>query len=392
MIGSFMTQLAILWLIYRLTDSALWLGIAGFLSQLPVFALAPIAGVLADRYNRQHLMLLLQILGITLSIILTVLTFLHWTNFWVLLVLGMILGVLKGLDVPIRHAFVIDVVSLEEVNSAISLNYAFLHTARLLGPGIGGVLIATAGAGFCFLFDSISYIAAILALLTMQLTIKPAEPTTIHPVKKLQEGFQYAYQVVPIRAILLLLATISLINMSYSTLLPIVAVQNLHGGAEILGFLTAAGALGSILASLYVGFRKEVTGLDRLIAFCPILFAIGIIVFSLSSVFWLSLLVMVLMGWSSTVQVAASNTVLQFIVEDSKRGRVMSFYTMCFMGMSPFGNLIIGSLAQAIGVTNTLIVGGGVCLLGTFVFLQQLPIVTRFIRVKTTALLSQPTS
>lgn len=383
MIGNFMTQLAILWLIYRLTDSALLLGIAGFLSQLPVFALAPISGVLADRYNRQHLMLVLQLLGMVISISLTVFTFLSWTNFWVLLGLGMVLGVLKGLDVPIRHAFVIDVVNLEAVNSAISLNYAFLHTARLLGPGIGGILIATAGAGFCFLFDSISYIAVILALLAMRLTIAPSESVAVTPWQKLREGFQYAYQVVPIRAILVLLATVSLVNMSYPTLLPIVSVESLQGGADTLGFLTAAGAMGSVFASLYVGWRKDVLGLDRLIALCPVLLAIGILIFSLSSVLCLSLLVMVMVGWSSTLQVAASNTVLQFIVEDSKRGRVMSFYTMCFMGMAPFGNLLAGSLAAAIGVTNTLIIGSGVCLLGTWVFIQQLPIIAKAIQVKT---------
>jgi MFS family permease len=392
MIGNFMTQLAVLWLIYRLTDSALLLGIAGFLSQLPVFALAPISGVLADRYNRHHLMLLLQILGMAISISLTGLTFLHWTNFWVLLVLGMVLGVLKGLDVPIRHAFVTDVVNLEAVNSAISLNYAFLHTARLLGPGMGGILIANAGAGFCFLFDSLSYIAVIVALLAMRLAIKPSESKTVNPLQKLKEGFQYAYQAVPIRAILLLLATVSLVNMSYPTLLPIVSVEVLRGGADTLGFLTAAGAMGSVFASLYVGLRKEVLGLDRLIALCPVLFAIGIVVFSFSTFLGLSLLTMVLVGWSSTLQVAASNTVLQFIVEDSKRGRVMSFYTMCFMGMAPFGNLVMGSLAQAIGVTNTLIVGGGVCLLGTAVFMQQLPIIAKSIQVKANTLLSHSAS
>lgn len=174
--------------------------------------------------------------------------------------------------------------------------------------------------------------------------------------------------------------------MSYPTLLPIVSVEILRGGAETLGFLTAAGAMGSVFASLYVAFRKNISGLDRLIAVCPMLLAIAIIVFSLSTVFWVSLLSMLVVGWSSTLQVAASNTVLQYIVEDSKRGRVMSFYTMCFMGMAPFGNLLAGSLAEAIGTTNTLIAGGGVCLVGAVVFMQQLSIIAQSIQVKTNAL------
>jgi MFS family permease len=373
MTGNFMTQVAILWLIYRLTDSALLLGLAGFLGQLPVFLLAPVSGVLADRYNRRHLMLLLQFIGISISISLTVLTFLGWATLWVLLSLGMLSGMLKGLDVPIRHAFVSDMVSQEEMSSAISLNYAFLNSARLIDPAIGGILIATVGAGFCFLYDSLSYVAAILAIAAMQIAIKPVEPRASHPLKKLKEGFRYAYQVLPIRALLLLLALVSLVNMSYTTLLPIFAVKTLAAGAETLGFLTASAAMGSVFACLYLSVRRGISGLDTWIAICPTTMGIGFIVFALSHVFWVSMLALILVGWSSTFQVAASNTVLQFIVEESKRGRVMSFYTMCFMGMAPFGNLLLGSLAHAIGVSNTLILGGGLCLLGSLWFVRQLP-------------------
>ncbi|MBW4444639.1 MAG: MFS transporter [Plectolyngbya sp. WJT66-NPBG17] len=382
MIGNFMTQVAILWLIYRLTNSAQLLGLAGFLGQLPVFLLAPVSGILADRYSRRRLMLLLQIFGIAVSIGLTVLTFLGWANLWILLVLSVLGGILKGLDVPIRHAFVSDIVSPTEMSSAISLNYAFLNSARLIGPAIGGILIARMGAASCFLFDSVSYVPAILALSAMQITVKPKESQANHPLKKLTEGFQYAYSVLPIRILLVLLASVSLINMSYATLLPVFAVETLAGGAETLGFLTASAASGSVIACLYLSFRRRSTGLDKLIAACPLTVGLGFVVFSFSHVFWISALALIVVGCGSTFQVAASNTVLQSIVEENKRGRVMSFYTMCFMGMAPFGNLLLGSLAQQIGAPNTLILGGGLCVLASCWFAQYLSVLTKAIQTE----------
>jgi MFS family permease len=381
MTGNFITQVTVLWLIYRLTDSALLLGISGFLGQLPVFVLAPVAGLLADRYHRHRLMLLLQLFGVSISIVLTVLTFLNWINFWVLLGLAMVGGVLKGLDVPIRHAFVTDIVSREEMSSAISLNYAFLNSARFFGPALGGIAISTIGAGYCFLYDSLSYIAVIVALSLMQVASPTHSEQQSHPWKKLQEGFRYAYDSLPIRALLLLLAMASLLSMSYPTLLPIFTVQQLQGGPEILGFLSAAAGFGSLLACIYLSLRRDVGGLDRLIAVCPATMGISIILFAFSHIFWLSVLALVLAGCSSTLQVAASNTVMQAIVDNSKRGRVMSFYTMCFMGMAPFGNLLLGSAAQAIGAPNTLKVAGILCILGSLLFIRELPQISQRIQL-----------
>ncbi|MBD2440529.1 MFS transporter [Nostoc sp. FACHB-110] len=383
MTGNFMTQVAVLWLIYQLTDSALLLGIAGFFGQLPVFALAPISGILADRYNRHRLLLLFQIAGISVSVILTVITFLGLANFWTLLTLSTLLGLLKGLDVPVRHAFVSDMVNRELMANAIALNAAFLNGARLIGPALGGILIAKFGAGYCFLYDSLSYIVAIWAIAAMQITPRPVEIQTSDPWRKLQEGFQYAYHFLPVRSILLLLATASLVGMSYTTLLPIFAVEVLHGGSETLGFLTAAAAMGSVFACVYLSFRQNIVGLERLIAFCPAIMGVGFICFSVSQVFWISQLALVMVGWSSTLQVAASNTLLQFIVEDSKRGRVMSFYAMCFMGMAPFGNLLAGTLANYLKAPNTLILGGVICILGSLLFLQQLPQLAKLIHFRT---------
>ncbi|WP_330484988.1 MFS transporter [Tumidithrix elongata] len=381
MTGSFMTQVAILWLIYKATDSALLLGISGFLGQLPVFLLAPVSGILADRYNRKHLMILLQVLGISISIALMIVSFLGWANFWVLLSLGTLSGVLKGLDVPIRHAFVTDIVNREEMNSAISLNYAFLNTARLLGPAMGGIAIAKVGAGFCFLYDSVSYIAVLVALFAMQIAPRKVESHGKHPWHNLKEGFKYAYAVLPIRTLLLLLALASLLNMSYATLLPIFSVEVFQGDAATMGFLTAASALGAVFACLYLSFRKGIQGLHKLIAFCPASLGVAMIIFSYSHMFWLSVAALTLVGFSSTLQVAASNTVIQHGVEESKRGRVMSFYTMCFMGMSPFGNLILGSSAHAIGAQNTLAIGGMVCIVGSLLFVKFLPAIAQWVQV-----------
>jgi MFS family permease len=302
-------------------------------------------------------------------------------NFGVLLALAMASGVLKGLDVPIRHAFVIDVVSREEMSSAISLNYAFLNFARFMGPAVGGIAIATVGAGYCFLYDSLSYVAVIMALFWMQITTTAQPETQSHPWKKLQEGFHYAYSSLPIRALLLLLAMASLLSMSYPTLLPIFAVNQLQGGAEILGFLSASAAFGSVLACIYLSLRRDTTGLDHLIALCPATMGISIIVFSSSHLFWLSVLALVIAGGSSTFQVVASNTVMQAIVDNSKRGRIMSFYTMCFMGMAPFGNLLLGSSAQAIGAPNTLKIAGSLCILGSLLFIRELPQISQRIQL-----------
>nr|WP_263627827.1 MFS transporter [Komarekiella delphini-convector] len=263
------------------------------------------------------------------------------------------------------------------------MNAAFLHTARLIGPTLGGILIARFGAGFCFLYDSLSYIVAIWAISAMQITPKTVEIQKSNTWQKLTEGFQYAYYFLPVRSILLLLAVASLVGMSYTTLLPIFAVEVLRGGSETLGFLTAAAATGSVFACVYLSFRHKVAGLERLIAFSPAIMGIGFIFFSLSQIFWLSQLALLLVGWSSTLQVAASNTVLQFIVEESKRGRVMSFYAMCFMGMAPFGNLLAGTLAHYLTAPSTLILGGVVCIVGSVLFVQQLPQMAKLIHLGT---------
>ncbi len=282
---------------------------------------------------------------------------------------------------PVRHAFVIEMVnSREDLGNAIALNSAMLSTARLVGPALGGILLATVGAGYCFLYDSFSYVAAIAALFAMQIMPKPIEPQTSSTWQRLQEGFSYIYNFAPIRSILLLLAMQGVFGIAYLTLLPIFAVDILHGGPETMGFLSAAGAVGAVLACVYLSLRRSVLGLERIIALCPVVIGLGLVAFSQSRLFPLSIALLVLVGIGSTLQIACSNTVIQTIVEDSKRGRVMSFYALSLVGMMPLSNLLAGTLGHYIGAQNTLIFCGMVCILGATWFVGQLPLVTQWIQ------------
>lgn len=379
--GTFMSQVAVPWVIYDLTHSAWLLGLAGFLGFLPTLILTPFSGVLSDRWSRRSLLLLAQVMGIGVSITLTVLTFLKLASFLPLLILSILAGVVKGLDMPVRHAFVVEMVNdREDLSNAIALNSVMLSSSRLIGPAIGGVLLATVGAEFCFLYDSLSYVAAILALYAMRLTPQPIEVQTSNTWQRLKEGLRYVYDFLPIRSILLLLTVQGLFGISYMALLPIFAADILQGGPETMGFLTASAAIGSVFACVYLSLRRGTEGLERLIALCPAAIGLGLIAFSQSRVVWVSLLMLVLVGSSSTLQVASSNTLIQSLVEDNKRGRVMSLYALSLVGMLPLSNLLAGSLAQAIGAPNTLIVCGTVCILGSAWFTQQLPVVSRWIQ------------
>ncbi|HEY9697877.1 MAG TPA: MFS transporter [Trichocoleus sp.] len=374
MAGTFMTQVAIAWLVYQLSGSAMLLGIAGFLGQIPTFLFAPFAGVLADRWNRQRLLVTVQLIGMGLSVILTILTFLNQINIPVLIILYTLIGLMRGLDVPVRQSFVIEVVNKREhLSNAIALNSSLVNAARLVGPAIGGLLIAWAGAGFCFLLDSISYIASTCALLSMTIASKQITQTqSANFWRNLQDGFRYLSESATIRSILLLLAWVSFVGMSYQSLLPIFAVEVLQGGSETLGFLLAAVGMGALGAAIYCSSRRNIKGLDKLLLISPLILGISLILFSISRVLIVSLLLLVMIGWSSILQAIATNTLLQTFVDDSKRGRVMSFYTMSFMGMAPFGSLFAGNLASLIGAANTLMLSGFLCIGAAVAFRTRL--------------------
>jgi MFS family permease len=374
LIGTWMQQIAMSWLAYRLTNSALLLGVIGFTSRIPTFLLASLAGVLADRWDRHRILVITQTLSMVQAMILAILVLTETVAVWHIVSLSLLLGLINAFDMPARQSFVVDMIERgEDLGNAIALNSSIVNGARLIGPSIAGILIATLGEGICFLLNGLSFIAVIVALLAMKIVPKQRKMQGSQVFQGLKEGFSYAFGFAPIRSVLLLLALVSLMGMPYTVLMPIFAENILHGGPQALGFLMGATGVGAIAGSIYLASRKSVLGLGRIIVVSSNLFGIGLVAFSLSRLFWLSSLFMLLTGFGMIVQMASSNTVLQTIVEEDKRGRVMSFYTMAFMGMVPFGSLLAGSLANNIGAPQTVMIGGVACILGSVMFAKKLP-------------------
>jgi MFS family permease len=382
LIGTWMTRIATSWLVYRLTGSALLLGVVGFAGQIPSFLLAPFAGVLVDRWNRHRLLVATQVLAMLQSLALGVLALAGIINIWHVIFLSIFQGVINAFDMPARQAFVVEMVEKrEDLANAIALNSSMVNAARLLGPSIGGVVIAAVGEGWCFMLDGISYLAVIASLLAMKITPRMTERLKeTSMLQEIREGWRYASGFAPIRSLLLLLALVSLVGMPYTVLMPVFANEILHGGPNTLGLLMAASGVGALAGAFFLAGRRSVLGLGKYIPLTAAAFGIGLIAFSFSRLLWLSLLLMVLTGLGFMVQMAASNTVLQTIVDEDKRGRVMSFYTMAFMGTAPFGSLLAGSVADRIGAPHTLLFGGLGCILGALWFATSLPALRRDVR------------
>ncbi|MHC5671276.1 MFS transporter [Nostoc sp.] len=381
LIGTWMTQLATIWLVYDLTKSPLMLGVVGFSSQIPSFFLAPFGGVFVDRFSRYRTLISTQVLAMIQSLTLAVLALTGVIQVWHIIVLSLFQGFINALDTPARQAFVPELVEhREDLANAIAINSTMINGARLIGPAIGGLLIASVGTGYCFLIDGLSYIAVIAALLAMQ--VKPWKNVVSdgNPLQKVKEGFVYAFSFPPIRSVLLLSALVSLMGLQNTILVPVMAEQVLKGGAETLGFLMAASGVGALTGGIYLATRQTILGIGKLIALAPAILGIGLIAFSLSRFLPLSLFTMLFVGLGTILQIAASNTFLQTIVEDDKRGRLMSLYTMSFLGMIPVGNLLGGLLASHIGASNTLIIDGIACIIGSLVFSRQLPALRKIMR------------
>ena len=374
LVGTWMQQVAMSWLVYRLTGSAFLLGVVGFTSQIPTFLLAPVAGVLADRWNRRRLLILTQALAMLQAAILAAAVFAHIIQVWHIIVLSLLLGVVNAFDIPVRQAFVVEMVpDRDDLGNAIALNSSMVQAARLIGPTIAGLLVASAGEGVCFLLNSASYLAVLLALVAMKLGPSPHHGRQKrHVLHELKEGVTYAFGFVPIRSILLLVSLISLTGMSYMVLAPVYAREVLHGGAHTFGFLMTSSGCGALIGTVTLASRKSVLGLGRVIAIAPMLLAAGITTFAMSRYLPLSLAALVLAGYGTATVVASSNTILQTIIEEDKRGRVMSFFTMAFMGMVPFGSFLAGTLADIIGPRETLLLGAACCLTGTVMFTLHL--------------------
>jgi MFS family permease len=381
LIGTWMQRIATPWLVYSLTDSVFLLGLVGFAGQIPTFLIAPFAGVLIDRWNRYTILVVTQILAMIQSLVLAFLFFNHSIQVWHIMLLSISLGCINAFDMPARQSFVVDMIEKrEDLSNAIALNSSMVNSARLIGPSIAGVLISMTGEGICFLVNGLSYIFVIAFLLMMKIPPKKVIKSDTRVLQGLKEGFLYTFGSLPIRYIILLLALVSLMGMPYTVLMPVFAKTIIHGGPHTFGFLMGASGIGALTAAIYMASRKSVLGLGKIIPRFAAFFGVGLIAFSQSYNFLLSMVLMLVVGAGMIMQMTSSNTILQTIVDDDKRGRVMSFYTMAFMGTAPFGSLMAGYLASIIGAPNTLMIGGFSCILGAVIFARKLPEIKRTIR------------
>jgi MFS family permease len=381
LIGTWMQRIAMGWLVYRLTNSAFLLGLVGFTGQIPIFLLTPLAGVLADRLNRHRMLVVTQTLAMIQAFALAILILTGTIAVWHIVCLSIFLGFVDAFDMPVRQSFLVEMIeNREDLGNAIALNSSIVNSARLLGPSLAGILIAYTGEGVCFLLNAISYLAVIASLLAMKIVTRSKQTRKSDILQGVKEGFSYAYGFLPIRSVLLLISLVSLLGMPLTVLMPVFARDVLHGDSHTLGFLMGASGLGSLVGAAYLASRRNILGLERWTALACGIFGAGLIVFSLSRNFFFSLLMMFTTGFGMLVQMASGNTLLQAVVDEDKRGRVMSLYTMAFRGMVPFGSLLGGSLANRIGAPDTVLIGGATCILGALVFARRLPLVTRMIR------------
>src|SRR6202790_1096184 len=367
LIGTWMQSVAQSWLVYRLTGSALLLGSVGFASQIPVFLFAPLGGIAADRINRRHIVIATQVASMVLAFILAGLTLFHKIQVWHLFVLASLLGIVNAFDIPGRQSFLVDMVGKEDLMNAIALNSSMFNGARVIGPAVAGVLVAKLGEGWCFAANSISYIAVIIGLLLMRVQ-SPPRSSSHSPIEDIIEAFRWVNQTKVIRALLLLIGLVSLVGMPYTVLMPVFADKILHGGARGLGILMGATGVGALFGALTLAAKTGVKGLGRWVAFACGSFGISLVLFSFSTHFWLSVALLLPAGYSMMLQMACSNTLIQTMVPDQLRGRVMSLYSMMFMGMAPFGAFFGGALAHRFGAPITVAVGGIACVFGAIWF------------------------
>jgi MFS family permease len=381
LIGTWMTRVATSWLVYRLTKSSLLLGTVGFAGQIPTFLLAPLAGVIVDRIDRRKVLVWTQALAMVQSLALAVLTLGHWITIGEVLALSAMQGVINAFDMPGRQSFMVKMVEdRADLSNAIAINSSMVNTARLIGPSLAGLLIAATNEGWCFLVDGISYIAVIASLLMMRVPHTRDESHTASMFEQLREGWTYVSGFTPIRTILLMFALLSLMGWPFMVLMPVFAAQVLRGGANTLGFLMGAVGLGSLISALSLVMRRSVRGMTKMIPIAATVFGLGLICFGLSTSIRLSLPLMLLTGFGMMQGLTTSNTIIQTLVDEKMRGRVMSYYTMAFVGMAPFGSLLAGAMAHAIGAPHTVIVSGCACLLGALWFWSQLPPIRKDMR------------
>jgi len=381
LVGTWMTRVATSWLVYKLTSSALLLGIVGFAGQIPIFLVAPFAGVWVDRLDRRRVLVVTQVLAMLQSLALAVLTLSGHIGVYEIVFLSAFQGLINAFDMPARQAFLVQMVEdKKDLGNAIALNSSMVNLARLLGPSLAGAVIALLGTGYCFVIDGISYLPVIASLLMMRLKPKLLPRATTSMFHQLREGWKYVSGSTPIRTILLLFAVVSLMGWPFTVLMPIFAIQILKGGPHTFGFLMGAVGVGALISAYSLAMRSTVRGLIRMVPISAALFGGGLILFGNSRNIWVSLVVLAICGFGMMQQMAASNTIIQTIVEEDKRGRVMSYSTVALVGMAPFGALLAGTLADAIGAPRTVIASGACCLAGAIWFWTRMAEVRKVTR------------
>ncbi|PHM09812.1 MFS transporter [Nostoc sp. 'Peltigera malacea cyanobiont' DB3992] len=381
LIGTSMTQVATSWLVYRLTDSAWLLGLVGFASQIPTLLLIPLGGIIADRWNRHQILLVAQILGMLQSLALTWLALSGTINIKYIAILGVLQGIINAFDIPTRQAFLPETVGKENLGNAFALYSSLVSVTSMLGPAIAGLLIVALGSGLCFLIDSISYIAVIIALLAIRLTSRKAIISTRQPLEELKTSFKYAFGFLPIRSVLIGSALVCCVWGFYLALGPIFAKDILQGGPNTFGFLMTASSLGTLAGGIYLTKHSNVLESGKVLALGIGFMGVSLIVFALSRVFWLSLLSLFAAGFGFILQIIAGRTLLQLLVSDENRGQITGLYVMASTGAVPIGNLIAGALASKIGSSNTVIFGASICIAGSILFMQQISTFRDLIRL-----------
>jgi MFS family permease len=381
LIGTWMTRIATAWLVYRLTKSALLLGTVSFAGQIPTFLLAPFAGVLVDRLNRRAVLIWTQTLAMLQSLALAALTLSHRITIHEILILSVFQGAINAFDMPGRQAFMSEMVEdRNDLSNAIAINSSIVNLARLAGPSLAGIVIAATNEGWCFLIDGISYIAVIVSLVLMRVHVEAVKRHATSMAEQLREGWVYVSTFVPVRAILLLFALVSLMGMPYVVLMPVFAAQVLHGGPHTLGFLMGAAGVGALVSALSLVLRRSVRGLLKMLPIAAASFGAGLFLFGLSDIVWVSLALMVVVGFGMMQGLTASNTIIQTLVSEEMRGRVMSYYTMAFVGMAPFGSLLAGALAHWIGAPHTVMLTGTCCIVGAGLFTARIKTIREHVR------------
>ena len=373
LIGTWMQNVAQAWLVYRLTGSSFLLGAVGFAGQIPVFLMAPVGGIVADRKNRRRVVIATQTASLLLALILSLLTLGKVVQVWHIFVLAAGLGVVNAFDIPARQAFIVDMVGKEDLINAIALNSSMFNGARVVGPAIAGILVARIGEGWCFFGNAVSYVAVIVGLILMRVTWQRGTFSG-SPLENIVEGFQYVRGTQPVRMLLLLLGLVSVVGMPYAVLMPIFADRILHRGANGLGILMGATGVGALIGALSLAFKRGLKGLSKWVMLSSAGFGATLILFGISKSFWLSVAMLVPVGYCMMVQMASSNTLIQSMVPDRLRGRVMSVYSMMFMGMAPIGALGAGVVAHHLGAPLTVAIGGMTCMLGSAAFGIRLPV------------------